>query len=202
MIVRIAILVWTLLTATSASATVVYNYSGANYNQFLSGGYTTSMSLSGSLTLETALPANLAFQDITSLVIDYSFSTGLETLSRSDPGHLFYAAISTDSSGNILNWGVQGVSPSIQGKSSFSTIHALWGGTFLSYDLAQDAYGNGTLPHGEAAGPVGSWTISAIPESSTWTMMVLGFCGVGVLLCRRTSIPRPPAIRTTDVSVI
>ncbi|MBC9883590.1 PEP-CTERM sorting domain-containing protein [Bradyrhizobium sp. INPA01-394B] len=37
--------------------------------------------------------------------------------------------------------------------------------------------------------PVGTLTVSAVPESSTWAMMLLGFCGLGYMAYRRTSKP-------------
>lgn len=42
-------------------------------------------------------------------------------------------------------------------------------------------------PPPSIAGSDGVWTLvsSAVPEPSTWTMMILGFAGVGFMACRR-----------------
>jgi PEP-CTERM motif len=38
---------------------------------------------------------------------------------------------------------------------------------------------------GEVADQSGTWTVTAVPEPSTWAMMILGFCGLGILGFRR-----------------
>jgi hypothetical protein len=35
----------------------------------------------------------------------------------------------------------------------------------------------------------GTWQVTAVPEPSTWAMMILGFCGVGFMAYRRKSKP-------------
>lgn len=53
------------------------------------------------------------------------------------------------------------------------------GGVLPLSFMSQD----GSSPYGPV---IGSLTISAIPETSTWAMMLLGFLGVGFLSYRRT----------------
>ena len=35
----------------------------------------------------------------------------------------------------------------------------------------------------------GTWQVAAVPEPSTWAMMILGFAGVGFMAYRRKSKP-------------
>jgi hypothetical protein len=42
----------------------------------------------------------------------------------------------------------------------------------------------GTYTLGDATGS-GTFNVSAVPEPSTWAMMILGFCGVGLMAYRR-----------------
>jgi hypothetical protein len=46
-----------------------------------------------------------------------------------------------------------------------------------------------TAGFGPDAGPLTSFTVTAVPEPSTWAMMVLGFAGVGFMAYRRKSKP-------------
>jgi hypothetical protein len=50
------------------------------------------------------------------------------------------------------------------------------------------------------AGDPGTWTVAAVPEPSTWAMMILGFAGVGFMAYRRKSKPAlgwPPDRRSS-----
>jgi hypothetical protein len=59
------------------------------------------------------------------------------------------------------------------------------------------AEGTGTLITGFMAETAAPWNtttpdianISAVPEPSTWAMMILGFAGIGFMACRRKSKP-------------
>ena len=42
---------------------------------------------------------------------------------------------------------------------------------------------------------LGGFSVAAIPEPSTWAMMILGFLGVGFLGYRRRAKPRPSSSR-------
>jgi uncharacterized protein (TIGR03118 family) len=44
-------------------------------------------------------------------------------------------------------------------------------------------------PDGETHGLFGDLTVSGVPEASTWTMMILGFAGIGFMAYRRKSKP-------------
>ena len=101
------------LGVTGASAAVTYTYTGSNFNftrPFTSctagpcGNFTTSMSVTGSFTLGSALTPNVTFQDIASQVIAYSFSNGITTFTNKDPNaRLFEIAVSTDANALLTN---------------------------------------------------------------------------------------------------
>jgi hypothetical protein len=59
-----------------------------------------------------------------------------------------------------------------------------------TYSLSIEGDGAGGLPAGFAIRlDSGTLTVGAVPESSTWAMMVLGFAGVGFLAYRKKSTP-------------
>ena len=96
-----------LLVAWSpAHAAVTYQYAGAAYDTLESGGsfpgsnYTTSMSLSGSLTLDSPVPNFLA--DISGSILDYSFTDGLVTYTPSNS--FVELANARDIGGTIALW--------------------------------------------------------------------------------------------------
>jgi hypothetical protein len=60
------------------------------------------MSISGSFTLASPLPPNFTAADITSQVIAYSFTDGVNTIANTDPNaRPYYFYVATDARGNI-----------------------------------------------------------------------------------------------------
>ena len=60
------------------------------------------MNISGSFTLASPLPPNFPSADITSQVIAYSFTDGVNTIASTDPdARPYYFFVATDASGNI-----------------------------------------------------------------------------------------------------
>jgi hypothetical protein len=67
----------------------------------------------------------------------------------------------------------------------------------ISFYTANDQFGIGwtgtnygivdfnSNPNGTCCGTPIDFTISAVPEPSTWAMMILGFCGIGFMAYRR-----------------
>jgi hypothetical protein len=89
----------------TATAQVTYDYSGSNFSA-VSGLYTTSDSVQGSLTLPSALAANL--YEATIIPSAYSFSDGVQTITN---GGEFGFSISTNASGQISAWSAEVFSP-------------------------------------------------------------------------------------------
>jgi hypothetical protein len=96
------------LLAATASATVIYQYTGPGFTN-LDPPYTTSDHVSITLTASTLLPSNLPDQSyITPYLISFSFSDGVQTVSgaTTPTNPLLFAA--TDDAGNIVpGWDVE-----------------------------------------------------------------------------------------------
>lgn len=70
------------------------------------------------------------------------------------------------------------------------TLTITGGNTFYfgGYKIVLDPYSSGPNNVGTYVGNLTA-TVSAVPEASTWAMMILGFLGVGFVACRRKSGP-------------
>src|ERR1700679_2629755 len=86
----------------AATAQVTYDYSGSNFTS-VKGLYATTDSVQGSLTLSSALAANLSGATIAPSA--FSFSDGVGTITNSSVG-IFnnYFIVSTNSTGQITAW--------------------------------------------------------------------------------------------------
>jgi hypothetical protein len=109
---RIVVAVLALCLSAIACATT-YTYTGSNYN-FVSPPYTTSMSITGSITTASPLPANMPISDIgpngTNLVTAWSFNDGINTYTKANSVPLPQGGtfrIGTDASGNISSFYIQ-----------------------------------------------------------------------------------------------
>src|SRR5262249_41661527 len=102
------------LVTTSMWASVTYTFTGSNYNltSNFSGpcsvgpcaNFTGAMSPSGSFTIATALPANFVETDITSQLISFSFSDGLNSYTNTNSNvRIFAFQVGTDATGQIKN---------------------------------------------------------------------------------------------------
>jgi hypothetical protein len=182
--------------SASASADVVYQYVGSDFAT-VQAPYTTSEAVAGTVTFSSALPDNLNnhgnVQFVTAL--SFSFSDGVETISSVSPDLLNQVfEFRTNALGQITNWTVN----IIQQLTSDTSIQIA---SSLGEDLVQtETCTSGSLASGcntatvtivaEALGSQ-SWSeVSAIPEPSTWAMMILGFLGVGFMAFRRKQMNR------------
>jgi hypothetical protein len=175
-----------VLGAASATASVIYDYTGPNFATAFSP-YTTSDNVTASITLNAALGPNLPFSPITPTA--FVFKDGVQTISDTTPNvTLVSLFFSTDSTGGIFDWNaVVDVQVGIGITDQIQTI-----GVHGASPFFQD---EGQFPAGTSAfaltnSNTGQWTIqsqSAVPEPSTWAMMILGFCGLGFMAYRRKS---------------
>jgi hypothetical protein len=158
-----------LLASASAQATT-YNFSFAD---------ATDDSASGQITTTGAGP-NYSVSSITGL-FDGETITGLDaTYAGAD--NTFYSA------GPYLS--EAGLSFDLSG-GPISQVNVFYNNPGYFLDLhPPDGAGSGP-----AAGPltVGSFSVAAVPEPSTWAMMILGFFGVGFMAYRRKQ--NGPALR-------
>jgi hypothetical protein len=163
------------LSATGARAdTFTYTYAGNNFT-IVDAPYTTSEKETGTFELSAALPPNLHNNDESSLVLSFTMSDGVQTLTSAE-AFVEAFAITTDSAGAITRWDVEvaitgGFAPSIE------TL----GNPFASEDI-------GSLTdsiHGVNVGTPGIWTVSTttpVPESGTLNMIFSGLLGLGLLV--------------------
>src|SRR4051812_22482151 len=90
-----------MLDAATAGASVIYNYTGNTYD-FVSGAFTTSDKFTGSMTLNSALPANIT---LSVTPTSFSFNDGLSTITTSVIAPTF--VFRTDAAGAITGWNVK-----------------------------------------------------------------------------------------------
>lgn len=114
-----ALLVGIILAAfANVAAATTYTYTGTNYLT-VSGGYTTSMQITGSFTTASPLAANLSNARIgpsgLNLVTSWSFNDGVQTLTNANSellyGNLDAFDVSTDGLGNITAFSIGFMNP-------------------------------------------------------------------------------------------
>ena len=99
-----------LLPPSAAMAATTYFYTGNDYTLIIDNTppagttYTTSMSVTGSFTVASALAPNMALTDISSDVISYSFNDGVNTLTESNSSLVGALNVATDAGGDIIEW--------------------------------------------------------------------------------------------------
>jgi hypothetical protein len=109
---RIAWLLFGLALGGSAWATT-YTYTGSNFN-FVVAPYTTAMSITGSFTTASPLPANMAVTDIgpngSNLVTAWSFTDSINTYTQANSvvlPQLGTFRIGTDATGSVTSFYIQ-----------------------------------------------------------------------------------------------
>ena len=185
---RIAALAAALAMApvASANAAVTYSYVGADFTNITHDAsalshFTTSDNITGAITFNTPLAANLNFSQQAGNVANFSFNAGTFGLSTSFIASYLTTCgcsfitdnvfIDTDSLGNIKGWLI---SFALGGYGSFF----IEGGTEGSRDQA------GSYPN-ELGLVNASGVFTAVPEPSAWMMLVAGFGAIGFAARRR-----------------
>jgi hypothetical protein len=171
--------------AASASANVVYDYTGNDYTSY-AGTYTGTEKVTLTITLASALGANIT--QVYADPLSFLISDGVQTITNTTPGVSFSALFSTNAAGTITNWdiytqfydAIARVYDHIESNNSIG---------FFPYDYAAHGVNPDDGSYGRSGVP-GEWTVTAaVPEPSTWAMMILGFGGVGFMAYRRKSKP-------------
>ena len=102
-----AICIFTLIYCQSSvvNASVIYTYTGNNYTESLGSDalYETTMSIQGSLELNSPLAPDLYFSRVAPL--SFNFNDGINTYTEANSGTTFFS-FATDSSGNIIAWSI------------------------------------------------------------------------------------------------
>jgi hypothetical protein len=177
-----------LIGSSSAGASVVYNYTGTDFIT-VTGLYTTSDSVTGSVTLASPLGANFAISQV--IPIGFTFNDGVQTIVDPSAGLSFQFFFGTDAAGNINFWQVIVEIDTLSSTDSIRTCSACFRPPDASGDGGSVTGGGLAVEFGNA----GVWTLaSSVPEPSTWAMMILGFTGVGFMAYRRKSKPALMAV--------
>jgi PEP-CTERM motif len=168
---------------------VTFNYTGVDFIN-AHDPFTTAENLTGTISFAAPLAANLSINagstasNVTPLT--FSFTSGPETLSNLafNPSFTTFQ-FSTDAAGNITGWDI---------------VIGLGGGGQINIDNFAGNVGDQVAVGANFVGDsgfnpqeafalnrtAGEFTIAAaVPEPSTWAMMILGFCGLGFLAYRR-----------------
>jgi hypothetical protein len=158
--------------APFADASVVYTYTGKDFQECcVDTPYTTSDSVTGSITLSSALGDNLSGQMLSigtgvDPIISFSFSDGEQTISTTNfSSELFY--FSTGSTGSISQWYVLLTDP-----NGFIATFDFYG---MVYD--QGLLDNPPYPGGFTSVP-GSWST---PLPATFPLFATSLGGLGLL---------------------
>lgn len=182
-----------------AAAVYVYTYTGPTYTQVLPGNggpFTTSMRVSGSMTLDDPLPANMPGTVISGLVTAFSFSNGLETIDQDSATNIKSFAVATDGTGAITVYSVllatHYPTPAAAGDHRFdirlSSGNVPQQSDSLVWQCLNTFNGQCTgeleVESGRTLGGLGVWVGSAvagpIPEPSTLALTLLGLVALAL----------------------
>ncbi len=173
---------------SNAFADVSYFYTGTDFT-IAEGPYTTSDSVTGSITLSAPLGSYLFYDAITPVA--FSFSDGVQTLTQNNTNNNSFT-VSTDAAGDITAW-VMNVAAEVSGVNLELIITANAPG--YTFDLGASAIVvPGSFVEASTSAP-GTWSAGVVPETSTWVMMGLGFAGLGYLgVGKRKALRSAPAL--------
>lgn len=188
------------LAATAISAGAVsgselrYTYTGQDFTNVDVHGpstpFTTSDFISFTFTSPDALGPTLSDAGFAGPITSWSLTLGPLSYSSLDPTSVLYSInFSTDSSGQITAWQfttqTNVVAPNLQPAeypptpyeeevASFN-LPPTFGVADLIYipSIYQDSY------YAYSSNSPGTWTVTSVPEPSTWAMMLVAFAGLG-----------------------
>jgi hypothetical protein len=173
-------LAFALAPVERARAEVTYNYVGQN---FLANNapFTTSENITGTISFAAPLADNLTFvfgstsSNVTP--VSFSFTGGPLTLTSANFSPNFTEfQVATDSNGNITSWAIV---VGLGGGGQINIDNVTSGIQDIGDQVALGS--NFDLNH-----VAGQFTIAAaVPEPSTWAMLMLGFVGIGAMTYRR-----------------
>jgi hypothetical protein len=183
-------LAFALAPVDSARAdTVTYNYTGA---VFLGAHdpFSLSENLTGTISFAAPLAANLTLNpsSMNSNVtpVAFSFSAGPETLTNAafNPNFTSFQ-FSTDATGKITAWDIV-IGLGGEGQINIDNYSGNIGDQVA---VGANFKGDANFDPGEAFAlnrVAGDFEIAAaVPEPSTWAMMILGFASIGAMTYRR-----------------
>jgi len=144
-----------MVSQVDVSASVVYQYTGNNFNSFSSPtSYDNSMMVRITLELPSELAPNydnLVFPSI------FSFEDGIQIIDNTNATSTAFQ-FETDASGNILSWAVSAAI-----DADFKEIHSLK--HFSNSDAGEDGAGISQSDWAVIGDTPGSWTVVPIPAA-------------------------------------
>jgi len=105
----------------------------------------------------------------------------------------FGGAIETDQTGHIVQWNLLATVPAGDPYLVFITYDSPGLGRTDALGFTQSD-GLQLFQNNNLDGPTGIWLTAAVPEPSTWAMMILGFAGIGFMAYRRKFKPALMAV--------
>lgn len=158
--------------------TVTYTYTGADFTT-AGAPFTKQEDLTGTITFAAPLAANLNGTAVTP--VSFSFGAGPETITNLtyNPSSTFSRLnFYTDASGNLIGWDIQ-VAFGGGGQINIENFNSI-----IGPNVRDQVTNSGTGSANVLA--AGTFTLTpAVPEPSTWAMMILGFLGLGFMAYRR-----------------
>ncbi len=156
------------VTPNSASADIVYDFTLNN------GTYSPSGSITGALTVDATTSTVVSVDFTTTGTYNYHFTSiaeqfenfGLWVVSTEDTANFAHLVFVLNNKASLF-------------AGQVTPIYTGIGGGVIFPSGCLDMSCSVGAPLG------GTFAVSAVPEPSTWAMMVLGFVGVGLITYRR-----------------
>lgn len=125
LLLLLAVAITAALISQPMFANVIYTYNGTPFTT-VTGPYTTSDKVTGSLELMSALGPNMSPTSVTPL--SFSFSDGVQTITNSSVGLFVNISFGTGPTGAITQWAVQvgtasGIIQTVNSITAFDSGH-------------------------------------------------------------------------------
>lgn len=191
--IKSLVLAATLALASTTAHAVTYTYTGSP--TFGTGSYVTATA-----DLDCTAPCAAGDYTYSSSLSEFSLSVHsksgslLQSLSSDTPGVSFGSYgdsyLRLDGSGNVTSWFLYLDGNGSQSPQIYTMKDALGPPSFtMDYgftSICDTTYVN--LPD-----TPGTWQVAAVPEPSTWAMLIFGFAAIGFMSYRRRPAPPFPA---------
>jgi hypothetical protein len=187
--IKSLILVAPLVLAASTAQAETYTYTGNP--TFLTGSYVTATA-----DLDCAGPCAAGDYAYSSRMSEFSLSiysssgSLLQSLSSDTPGVSLgpygNSYLRLDGAGNVSSWFLYLDGNGSQSPQIYTMKDAL--GSSFTMDYGFTSICNTTYVNVDT---FGTWQVAAVPEPSTWAMLIFGFAGIGFMAYRRRHVSAP-----------